>query len=118
MKQPAQCHLQQKENLTNEDINVKNNFELLHTFEDESHLWRYLLKCKDCGQLYFYEFYEEIDWKEGNDPQYRTFIPIESKEEAENMAKMKSFELLKISPRLQYDWPANADKSKIYWIRK
>ncbi len=107
-----------KENLTDEDIDIQNDFELLHTFIDESHLCRYLLKCKDCGQLYFYEFYEEIDWKEGNDPQYRTFIPIGTKDEAKKIAKMLPLQLLLLSPRLQNDWLAKADKSKIYWIGK
>ena len=118
MIQPTQCHLWRKENLTDEDIDIKNNFELLHTFTDESHLCRDLLKCKDCGQFYFYEFYEEINWKGGSDPQYCTFIPIETKEEAEKLAKMSPLQLLQFSPRLQNDWPDKEDKSKIYWIGK
>lgn len=118
MKAPAQCHLWQKENLTDEDIDIGNNFELLHTFVDESHLCRDLLKCRNCGQLYFYEFYEEIDWKEGNDQQYCTFIPVGTKDEAEDIAKISPVALLQISPRLQRDWPAEADKSAIHWIGK
>ena len=54
---PTQCHLWQTENFSSQDLSLE-NFELLETFADDSHFWRYLLKCKECGQLYFYEFYE------------------------------------------------------------
>lgn len=69
MNKPIKCHLWQKEELTEQDLYTGNSFELLRTFADENHLSRCLLKRKDCGRLYFYEFYEEIDWKQGNDPQ-------------------------------------------------
>lgn len=115
---PTKCHLWNKEELTEEDIIPRNNFELLKTYVDESHLWRYLLKCKDCGQLYFYEFYEEIDWKEGKDPQYTTLIPVASDEEAKKMAELSTIEILKFSPRLQSDFPSNAEKTKVHWIGK
>jgi hypothetical protein len=118
MNQPTQCRLWRKENLTEEDIDIKSNFEMLHTFTEESHLSRDLLKCKECGQLYFYEFYEEIDWKEGKDPQYCTFIPIETQDEAKDMAKMSPLQLLQFSPRLLRDWPDEKDKPEIRWIGK
>jgi hypothetical protein len=114
--EPTQCRLWQKENLTDPDSISADNFEVLHTFVDESRLCRRLVKCKECGQLYFYEFYEEIDWKEGNDPQYCTFIPIETRDEAETMARVSPLELLRFGPRLQKDWPAGEDKPTIRWI--
>ncbi len=114
---PAQCQLWQKEQLTSEDIQINSHFDILNTFEDDDHLIRRLLRCKDCGQLYFYEFYEEIDWEGGNDPQYRTYIPIESEEEASRLAQKSPLELLSLHPRLQRDWPADAEKPKIRWIR-
>ena len=46
------------------------------------------------------------------------FVPIETKDEAEKIAKMSPIELLQFSHRLQDDWPAKADKPKIYWIGK
>jgi hypothetical protein len=52
------------------DTPMKERFELVETYADESHLRRYLLKCRECGQLYFFEFYEWVDWEHGNDPQY------------------------------------------------
>lgn len=118
MTTDIKCHLWNKDKPTKEDIDLKSNFELLHTFVHDSHLWRYLLKCKECGQLYFYEFYEEIDWDKGNDPQYTTFIPVASEDEAKKMAEKSPLELLQFSPRLQQDWPSDAEKSTIRWIGK
>jgi hypothetical protein len=60
MKAPIQCALWEKPELLDEP-NHRDRFELLETFVDESHEFRDLLKCKECGQPYFYEFYEWID---------------------------------------------------------
>jgi hypothetical protein len=114
---PTQCQLWQKEQVTSEDIRLSSRFEILNTFEDDSHLVRHLLRCRDCGQLYFYEFYEWIDWIGGNDPQYHTFLPIESDGEARKLAKMTSGELLQFYPRLQKDWPADAERPTIRWVK-
>lgn len=114
---PTQCHLWQKEPLTSEDIRMDKNFEFLFTFEEDTHLIRRLVQCKDCGQLYFYEFYELIDWVGGNDPQYRTFIPVESEEEARKLAQMTQFALLQFYPRLLSGWPADEERPIIRWVR-
>lgn len=115
MKAPTQCVLWEHP----ERIEMPEQFEHLATYEDDSHLIRRLLKCRECGQCYFYEFYEEIDWENGNDPQYRTYIPVETEEEIEELKKSSSFELLRFTPRLQRDFPKEADKpSKSCWIGK
>lgn len=114
---PTQCRLWQMEQVTSEDIQLSKHFEKLATFEDDSHLIRSLLRCKECQQLYFYEFYEWIDWVSGNDPQYRTFLPIESEEEAQRLARMSPTELLGCYPRLQVDWPADEKRPAIHWNR-
>jgi hypothetical protein len=76
-------------------------FELMEMFVDESHLSRALLKCRECGQLYFYEFYEDIDLKEGNDAIYSTYIPVEDPKDIQRMKDGSVFELLYFTPRLQ-----------------
>ncbi len=110
------CKLLQTENPGESDIDLY-NFKLIKTFEEESHLIRRLLKCKDCRQLYFYEFYEIIDWVGGNDSQYRTFIPVDSIKKAEEMSKVTPMELLKCIPRLQKDWPSDQESPKIFWVK-
>jgi hypothetical protein len=92
-------------------------FECLETFEDDSHLTRHLFKCRECGQLYFYEFYEEIDWDEGDDWQYWTYIPVTGDADVEMMLKESPIGLLRFTPRLQRDFPKGAKTVRIAWIR-
>lgn len=102
---PLNCHIWNKPDLTIEELN--NSTEVLKTYTDESHLIRRLLKCNKCGQLYFYEFYEEIDWSGGNDPQYRTWIPVDDETSAEVLSKMSPLHILNY-PSVRYDWPSDA----------
>ena len=53
------------------------------------------------GQLYFYEFYEVVDWKDGNDKQYSTYIPVDTPEQIEALKASSVFDLLRFFPRLQ-----------------
>jgi hypothetical protein len=114
---PAQCHLWLKEDLSPADLDGT-TFERLHTYDDDSHLNRRLLRCTDCGQLYFYEFYEEIDHDNSEDPQYRTYIPVTDEADAAKLAKMWPFELLTFTPRLQRDFPREAKHPSVCWIGK
>jgi hypothetical protein len=113
MKAPTQCALWKKPELVDEPR--ENRFELLETFVDESHLSRDLLKCKECGQLYFFEFYEEIDWEDGNDPQYSKYIPVENGAEIEMLKKASPLKLLQYLPQLRHDFPKDAKSPKTYW---
>ena len=114
MKTPKQCVLWKKPELV---IDVsKNLFEVIDTYVDEDHFKRGPLKCRECGQLYFKEFLEEIDWLNGNDPQYRTFVPVETQDEIETLKQTSRFELLQFFPRLQSDWPSDAKKPTVRWM--
>ena len=46
---------------------LKVGFELISTPVKDSHWWQYVLRCRDCGQIYLMEFFEEIDWEHGRD---------------------------------------------------
>jgi formylmethanofuran dehydrogenase subunit E len=63
------CHLWQTETVAEDELM---KLEDVETFLDESHLIRRLKRCNECGQLYFYQFLEEIDWEKGDDP---TILP-------------------------------------------
>ena len=76
------------------------------------------MKCKECGQLYFDEFYEEVDWIGGNDPQYVTLIPVAARKDIDKLKNSSIFELTQFTPRLQKDYPKDADKPRIYWVGK
>src|SRR5262245_23810314 len=114
MKAPIQCALWEKPELIDEP-NSRDRFEVLETFVDESHEFRDLLKCKECGQLYFYEFYEWIDWEGGGDPQYQTYVPVETGAEIEMLKKALPSKLVEYLPQLRSDWPGDAKSPKIYW---
>lgn len=83
-------------------------FEIVKRFLDSDRSKKLLLKCKECGQLYYYEMEESIDWVNGNDPIYRTYYPVDSLEQVEE-GKFAQF------PRLQYDWLADQKEPKIWW---
>lgn len=107
--------LQKIENITENDLSV-DNFDTIKVYVEDSHLTRRLLRHKPSGELYFYEFKEEIDYENGNDPQYRTYIPVENEERADEINKLDSFGILSLSPRIIKDWLAD-DTRTIKWIR-
>jgi hypothetical protein len=115
MKEPINCIL-----WTNPELITRTaeRFETVASYRDESHWSRCLLKCRECGQLYFYEFYEQIDWDDGDDPQYSTYIPVETAAEIEALKSEPPMGLLRFFPRLQKEFPKGAKAPKIYWVRK
>lgn len=115
MEKGIECHLIESTPTESDLDSAHKNFIHVKTLIDESHLFRYILKCNRCGQLYFYEFNEEINWSGGNDSQYNTYIPVNTVEEAEGLYSNSQLELLGINPRLQCDFVG--DKTTIRWIR-
>mgnify|MGYP000846868312 FL=1 len=109
------CHL--LDATPNEELlsPTRTHFKLLKTYEDESHIMRYLLRCKLCPQLYFFEFYEEIDWDKGEDLQYTSYIPVNTQEDADKINQFSQFELLKVKPRLQADFVGST--KTIRWVK-
>ena len=116
MREPVDCVLWEKPELVLEGA-TKSRFERIETFVKDSHLWRYLLKCRECGQLYFFEFFEVVDWEGGDDPQYTTYIPVGTVEEATALSKLTPAALLNHFPRLQMDFPKSADGPVVRWVK-
>jgi hypothetical protein len=85
-------------------------FEELESYEDTSHLSRSLYKCRECGQLYFHEWYEWVDWDEGHDIQYSTLLPVRSVEQGAELNNV--FGLMRYLPRL------HLDAGKAQWFGK
>lgn len=80
---------------------------------EESHLFRRLVQCKECGQLFFFEFYEWIDWTNGDDPQYWTWIPVKNVLEADILNKGDSLHL-NVLFGLHRDWPSGVPQAPSY----
>ena len=105
---PTGCHLwingdPSMDQLRKDLITIK-------VYEDDSDFIRELKKCVLCEQLFFYEFYERTDWEGGNDPQYRTWIPVQDKDKADMLSKLSSMDLLNFSG-IRSDYPQSARKS-------
>lgn len=112
---PSQCHLWNKENLNDNDLDIS-NFKVIRKIKESSHFDRSILQCQDCGQLYFYEFKEVVDWVDGNDDMYSTYIPISHSFKANDINNKSAFELLDVSPQLR--WDSIKGKSRIFWSGK
>ena len=113
---PTQCVLWREPNGL--DGKRADSFETIATYVDDEHLIRRLLKCRECGHLYFYEMYEKIDWVDGDDPQYRTYIPVSNMTEVEILKMTATSELLLAAPALRRDFPKGAAAPKNYWVGK
>jgi hypothetical protein len=116
-REPTQCIFWDDPNPVR-STPMKELFELIDTYAYESHLRRYLLKCRECGQLFFFEFYEWVDWENGNDPQYSKYIPVSNLDEAEMLKNAEPHDLLRFSPSLNIDFPKDAEVATIYWSGK
>ena len=78
-------------------------FETIEVFHDSSHFTRSLLRCTDCGQFYFYDFYEYVDFLGGTDKIYVSYTPIE-KGDAERLKDNLPIELLAEQPQIHWDY--------------
>jgi hypothetical protein len=112
---PKKCHLWQQENPKPELEIIKKYplYDHTTTADDSS---RSLRKCITCGQLYFYEMTEFIDMQEGEDPIFRTYIPVASIADANSLSQVNENELYKHTPQIMFSWPSGEDKS-IGWVR-
>jgi len=93
-KKPTQCHLWMKDRLTYNDLDY---LAVVKEYVESSHFSRWLSRCSLCGQLYFREFYEVVDWDKGDDKQYATIIPVESESEADEINELNPLELILLS---------------------
>jgi hypothetical protein len=67
---PSQCHLWQKENLSSDDLDLEKVME----FYNRVHAWRFLMRCRGCGQLYVDDNSEIIRGKK--DLIFTTLYPV------------------------------------------
>jgi len=110
MKSPTGCALWRNPEPLVTGV-LEQSFERLERFVQDDHWSRSLLRCRECGQLYFFEFYEEVDWADGDDPQYCTWIPVET-----SLRAAGRLELRRLAPRLCEDWPKGGEQ-RVYWVR-
>ena len=96
--------------------NIQKVLDTIEIYMDDSHHMRRLVKCRECGQLYFYEFLEFVDYQDGEDPQYRTYIPVASAGDAVLLSSLPHWELVTYAPAIHANWPKGQDRSHISWV--
>jgi hypothetical protein len=67
------------------DYNSLKNTEDVIVYTDSSHLDRKLVKNKDTGTLFLYEFYEYVNFNGGNDQMYETYTLVTDEEDANKL---------------------------------
>ena len=101
LRHPTQCMLW--ENPDRASAKFSEIFDVIECYETSRDLDRTLYKCKECGQLYFYECFEWDDWVKGIDKRYTTLFPVQTQEEIDAMKRASPFTLLRYYPRLHLD---------------
>lgn len=87
---------------------------------DESHLIVTILACKECLQPFLSAFEEEVDWVDGDDPQYWTLLPLTHEEATQLLPPAPtptSAQLNALGPgrrSLRRDYP-KGDVQRVYW---
>ena len=86
---------------------------------DESHFIVSIWFCRECEQHFLNVTTEMIDWEAGEDPIYRTFMPITQSELAvlTESGRPSDSTLNAIGPNrrsLRYDWPKDHPPTE-YW---
>lgn len=89
-------------------------FERLRRIVDERHLDRMELRCKECGQHYFYGFAEEVNYGGSGDPHVISLIPVRSEDDIQALLQTSVLGLRTVFPRMQR---SNTDaKSPNEWV--
>ena len=113
MKAPTQCCLWNKDCVDLIDLDLEST----QTYTSGAHLKRNLLRCRECGQLYFHEWYEHVSFRHSS-YEYDTYIPVVSQDEIDMLLKAKtSADLLKFTPQLHGSYVNDAE-STLRWIKE
>jgi hypothetical protein len=101
LQKPTQCLLWQHPDRIRIGQKFSDLLEAIESYEDSRYLTRSFYKCRECGQLYFYEW---LEWAHrGIDKTYDTFVPVKTQAEIEALKQTDSLSLLSYFPRLQFD---------------
>ena len=102
MKAPTRCALWLKPEL----VYDPNFFEQMEVFGEEEHWLRDLRRCRECGQLYIHDFYEEVNFSGGEDWQSVTYVPVETKEDIDAVKDVMAYQVSRFYPHLAKDMSA------------
>ena len=101
LQAPTQCALWEHPELARGKFSQ--TFELVEEYVDDRDLERSLWKCKECGQLYFREWFDWDQWRGGNGKLYVTLLPVQTAEEIAALKQTTVFALMRYYPRLHLE---------------
>jgi hypothetical protein len=87
---------------------------------DDSHFIVSLRHCVSCGQAFVSVFTEFVDWRGGDDAQYRDLVPVTADEAAAVLEQGEQVDLRFLGSlgegrrRLSSDWPTGSDR-RVGW---
>lgn len=86
---------------------------------DQSHYIVSIRNCSDCAQIYLQVMTETVDWQDGDDPSYRTVVPITGEDRAYLVfmsppPKQMMEAMCRGRKSLQCDSPKGAE-STVFW---
>ena len=76
------CHLLNQETISDKDLH---SLETVEIFTDDPHFVRSIKRCPVCGGYFLYDLHEWVDWSDGNDEIYTTYLPAKSLNHARQM---------------------------------
>src|SRR3989344_3498364 len=103
------CHLFDTTDLLHLDFPCA--FDAGETYVEDSHFSHRLVPCTDCSQLYLKEFYETIDWADGDDPQRVTLMPVVNAEAGKRLHDAFPNGLGAAVPRLAFGSPKGGPRT-------
>jgi hypothetical protein len=103
---PVNCVLWKKETLLAEDL--YDLFDEVHVFHQNVNSSKRLLRCKECGQLYLYEFTGSGTLP--NESLQVMYFPVKQIGKVLEAAKSGL-------PRIEVLWPAGQEKPTAQWIK-
>lgn len=95
--------------------NLKTEIELV----DEPHFMLKIRSCQKCTQSFLSVFTETIDWQDGDDPQYRSVMPL-SQEEVQKLTAIGGTAGLAALPSTRQSLCHDAPKgsaARSYWSK-
>lgn len=114
---PKKCILWTKEKLTSDDLS-ENNFEFIKSLPGISNVSEKIKKCKECGQLYLFEYNDFFANPYSDDlPIYMTYVPVSEEEIVEHLKVEKSLgSIQRHTPKLLHNIKTEGEEIK--WIGK
>lgn len=97
------------------------NFNEIARLVDDPHDIIRIKACSNCGQRYVAVTTEFIDWEDGEDPIYRSVVPLTLEESERLLSQGEDVDvrliesLAKTRRYLQTSWPKEEKQESVYW---